>query len=166
MIANFILFQLGWFACVLGAANGLPWAGPAFAIPLAAYHLKVSRRPTSTLWLLILVTASGALVDGLLTASGVLNFEDSWLAIGPVPVWMVALWLMFATTLESSLGWLQGRPFLGLILGAIVGPLAYMGGEQLGAITLGPEIYWISLEWGLLLPAGAALARRLTSAQP
>jgi hypothetical protein len=27
LITNFILFQLAWFAGVLGAANSLPWLG-------------------------------------------------------------------------------------------------------------------------------------------
>jgi hypothetical protein len=28
LLVNFVAFQLGWFACVLGAAQGLPWLGP------------------------------------------------------------------------------------------------------------------------------------------
>ncbi|MEK9940662.1 MAG: DUF2878 family protein, partial [Methylotenera sp.] len=27
LIINFVLFQLAWFACVLGAANSQPWLG-------------------------------------------------------------------------------------------------------------------------------------------
>ena len=27
VLANFLVFQAGWFATVLGAANGAPWLG-------------------------------------------------------------------------------------------------------------------------------------------
>ena len=29
MFANFLAFQIGWFACVLGGAHDLPWVGTA-----------------------------------------------------------------------------------------------------------------------------------------
>ena len=31
MLTNFLLFQVGWFACVLGAAHGMGWPGAAAA---------------------------------------------------------------------------------------------------------------------------------------
>ena len=43
VLANFLVFQAGWFATVLGAANGAPWLGPvavlAAAIAGAAFGL-------------------------------------------------------------------------------------------------------------------------------
>ena len=35
---NAVAFQAGWFACVLGAAYGWPWAGVAAAAGLVAFH--------------------------------------------------------------------------------------------------------------------------------
>jgi len=33
---NVLLFQAGWFACVLGAAQGLPWIGLLAAVAIVA----------------------------------------------------------------------------------------------------------------------------------
>lgn len=59
--------------------------------------------------------------------------ERLW-ALGPL--WLMALWLSFATTIRHSLGWLTGRPVLQVLLGLVGGPLAYLGGESLGALTV------------------------------
>ena len=61
--ANFITFQLGWFACVLGAANGMPWIGPAVCLPILALHLAWAARPVAEINLM-----AAALVFGLLLA--------------------------------------------------------------------------------------------------
>ena len=40
MFINFLLFQIAWFACVLGAANNLPWVGPLVVGLIVIYHLR------------------------------------------------------------------------------------------------------------------------------
>src|SRR5687767_1139880 len=42
---NFVAYQLAWFACVLGAAHDLAWAGALFAVAVAALHLALRRDP-------------------------------------------------------------------------------------------------------------------------
>lgn len=32
---NFLAFQFGWFACVIGGANSVPWLGVAAVVSLA-----------------------------------------------------------------------------------------------------------------------------------
>ena len=53
-----------------------------------------------------------------------------------MPYWILAMWALFATTLNASLGWLHGRPALAGALGMLSGPLAYWAGARLGAIEL------------------------------
>ncbi len=36
LLLNFAAFQIGWFACVLGAANGFPWLGPVVVAAVVA----------------------------------------------------------------------------------------------------------------------------------
>jgi hypothetical protein len=48
----------------------------------------------------------------------------------------VAVFRGDAATLRHSLGWLRGRWLVGAVLGAVGGPLAYLGGESLGALIL------------------------------
>jgi hypothetical protein len=52
------------------------------------------------------------------------------------PLWMAALWMNFASTLDYSLAWMQGKPVLAAVFGGVGGPLAFVAGEQLGAIVL------------------------------
>jgi hypothetical protein len=58
-----------------------------------------------------------------------------WLA----PLWITALWLMFATQLNGSLRFLQKRYLLALVAGAFGGPLAYFAGERIGAVEVLPD---------------------------
>ncbi len=37
------------------------------------------------------------------------------------PPWILALWALFASTLNASLGWLQDRLLLAAVLGALSG---------------------------------------------
>jgi hypothetical protein len=46
VLANFILFPIGWFACVLcvlGAAHDRPWLGTGIALAIVGLH--VGRAP-------------------------------------------------------------------------------------------------------------------------
>ena len=63
---------------------------------------------------------------------------------------MVSLWIAFATTLNHSLRWLVNRPVAAALCGAIGGPLAYLAGAKLGALTIGaplPAIALIAVLW-------------------
>ena len=70
ILFNAIAFQLGWFACVLGGANQLPWLGTLVAILIVYWHLNQAQRPGRELTLLAVVGALGALWDSLLVAAG------------------------------------------------------------------------------------------------
>ena len=45
MVVNFVAFQVGWFACVLGAARGWPLLGPLVALAILAPMAWTSPRP-------------------------------------------------------------------------------------------------------------------------
>lgn len=150
-VANFIGFQIGWFACVLGAAYGFLWLGPAVVALLALLNLY-ERHPSqrlSEVRLLGLACLLGLLLDSLLAAAGVFTFLDRQLPPWLSRPWMVALWANFALTLRSSMAWLQGRYPLAALLGAISGPLAYWAGARLGAVELNGlySIFFLAAVW-------------------
>jgi len=76
MFANFLLFQLAWFACVLGAANGLPWAGPAVVATVAIVHLRSVPEPRAETMLLISAAMVGTVFDSLLVSTGWLTYPS------------------------------------------------------------------------------------------
>jgi hypothetical protein len=164
LIANIALFQAGWIACVLGAAHGLPWIGASAAALIVAWHTLRAAHPARELALVGVAAALGALLETVLLQSGFVHFPHGGPFEGFVPYWMVALWALFATTLNVSLRWLRAHPALGAWLGGIGGPLAYYAGARLGAIELaaaGPAFGAIAIGWAVLTPLLFACARRL-----
>jgi hypothetical protein len=164
MLINFIAFQVGWFACVLGAANGMPWLGPIVVTAAVALHLARARRPLPELWLVCCAMVFGLVADSLLLATGWLSYPAGLWLPGLAPYWIVAMWALFATTLNVSMGWMRGRPLLTFLMGAVGGPLSYLAGQKLGAIDLNPPGYALAalaLAWGVAMPLLMWLSGRL-----
>jgi len=167
LAVNIALFQAGWLACVLGAAHGMPWAGVAVAAAVVAWHAARARRPVQELKLVALAVLAGALFDSALAAGGWIVFAPDAAASGLAPWWILALWALFATTLNVSLAWLRLRLPLAALLGALCGPLAYWAGARLGALELrqpAAALGALALVWAAALPGLLAAARRLDGA--
>jgi hypothetical protein len=161
-LENVALFQAGWLACVLGAVHGMPAIALPVAAAIVARHVWTSRAPRRELALVGLVCAIGAIFDSALAASGLIVYREGVLIAGAAPYWIVALWALFATTLNRSLAWLHGRYALAAILGAVAGPLSYWAGARLGALELGSPataLAALALGWAVILPGLMRLAR-------
>jgi len=167
-LANYLLFQVGWFACVSRAAHGDMWSGPLVVLVIVALHLLFVVRPSERRWELGYILAIGVLgmlVDtglGLIGATCYPSSEAVWPA-RIAPPWITALWVLFGTLPHHSLGWLAGRPALAVVLGAIGGPLSFLGGTRFMAVAPGeaPLLTWVALalEYALLTPLLLHLAR-------
>lgn len=154
-LVNFAAFQAGWFACVLGAANGLSWAGLVVVGLVICLHLVMSARPGQELRLIFLALALGLIFDSLLVNSGWLQYAGETGLPGIAPYWILAMWALFATTLNVSMSWLKHKPALALLMGAIFGPLSYMAGGRLGAlefIDFNSAILALAFIWALAMP--------------
>ncbi|KAA3632244.1 MAG: DUF2878 domain-containing protein, partial [Proteobacteria bacterium] len=161
ILINLALFQIGWFACVVGAAGGWPWGGVAVAASVAAWHIWRSPRPRPEIRLMLVAAAVGVAFDSLLVAGGLLTYASPVPLSGMAPVWIVAMWACFATTLNVGLRWLHGRTRLATMFGAAGGPAAYLGGEALGGVALSmPAIAALALGWGVIMPLLIAVAVR------
>ena len=160
MLLNIIGFQVGWFACVLGAAYGHPLLGPLAALLIIGLHLKFQPDRQAESMLMLCVALIGSAYDQCLMWLGLVSYNHSFWSPDWLPIWMITLWLLFATTLNGSLKWLQGRYVLASLFGFIGGPLAYWAGAKLGAIN------WLQYElslalafgWAILMPVAVRLA--------
>jgi hypothetical protein len=165
-LLNFVAFYLGWFACVLGAADGAPLIGPAVVAALLALHLWLSHTPTREARLILVVGILGWFIDTSQAVAGVFSFGTHALPTWLCPPWLVAMWMIFASTLSSSMGWLVGRYGLAAVLGAGTGPLSYYYGVRLGAIDvhahLVVSLLCLGLVWAITMPILIHLAARLT----
>jgi hypothetical protein len=164
IVINAIAFQLGWLACVLGGANQLPWLGTLAAALIVAWHLSIARQPGRELTLLATVGVLGAAWDSLLVAAGWLSYPSGILLANTAPYWIVAMWVLFASTLNVSLRWLRGRWLVAAVLGASGGPLAYYAGAALGGVSVtAPWLAYsaLALGWAAFLPLLIALGKHL-----
>jgi hypothetical protein len=162
-VLNFIVYQAGWFACVLGAAYGWPWLGTGLVIMALAMHVRAAPQPRAELTLILLAVLIGAVWDSALALSGVVHFANGSLIDSTAPHWMLALWALLASTLNLSLAWIKTNVWAAIALGGLGGPLAYLGGARAGALTL-PDtalaLPVLALGWAVLTPLLCALARR------
>jgi hypothetical protein len=132
---NFVVFQLTWFSCVLGGAWGWPWAGVGAAAACVGVHGALSPDFVREAKLIAAAAVIGLLWDSALVASGLLVYPSGQLAAVLAPVWILALWVGFATCINVSLRWLKARLWLAAAVGAVAGPMSFWGGSRLGAVS-------------------------------
>jgi hypothetical protein len=155
LLVNFVAFQIGWFACVLGAAHGMPWLGVAVAAAVVAYHLLRASRARPEFVLILVAAAIGFVVDSALVATGWIAYPNGALIAGTAPAWIVAMWVVFATTLNVSLAWLKRSVPLAILFGAAGGPLAYAAGAKLGGLVFlqqMPALIALAIGWAAITP--------------
>ena len=154
VVLNFALFQVGWFACVLGGARGLPWFGALVAFAVVALHVLTSPRKTNEFVTIASVTLFGLVFDSFLLNSGWLQYSSPVPVTVLAPIWIIALWSCFATTLNVAFQWLRTRWLIAGLLGGIGAPLAYLAGASLEAVVLlnpAPALLTIGLVWALFM---------------
>jgi hypothetical protein len=156
-LLNFLLFQAGWLVCVLLTNS---WA-VLIATGIVAFHLAVvSARPAAEARFILLGVVLGSLVDGLWFRTGVMQdgIGSSW-----TPLWLVAIWALFMTTLAHSLNWMHERIWLPFLLAPIAGPFAYLAASKLDAVML-PEgamsLAALAVGWVVVFPLLMAIQKR------
>lgn len=157
-IANAVLFQLGWLACVLGG-NSL-WL--LLAVAALVIHLRWISSWAAEGRLILCVVIVGTAVDSVLRYLDVFRFAD---ASPLIPLWLMLLWALLATTLRHCLAW-SARPWwLASALGAVGGALSYYAGGRLAGVQFpygeAATLIVIGLLWAGLFPLLHLMARRL-----
>jgi hypothetical protein len=166
IIINFVLFQFAWFACVLGAANAMPWIGVVVTIAVGLWHFFQAKQAQTEFMLIIIAMIIGGLFDQTLLSLTLIHYESHGFGTSSmnafiVPIWIIALWAGFATTLNRSLRWMRNKTLLAILFGAIGGPLAYIAAEKLGAVTLtNTSLVVLSFGWAILTPLLLKLSER------
>ena len=168
-VVNFVAFQAAWFACVLGAANGMPWLGPVVVALVLVLHLALALQPRCELILAAIAALFGLVFDSLLVTLSWLSYDQGMMLPGLAPYWIIAMWIGFATTLNVSMRWMHGRWVLAVIMGAIGGPLAYLAGARFGAVTIvEPVLAMVALAviWGVAMPLLSYFGTRFDGTVP
>jgi hypothetical protein len=164
MLQNFILFQIGWFSCVIGGASSTyHWAGVVVVAAIVAAHLLRAGNSGNEIKLMLVTTLLGTAWDSSLMAAGLFSFNNGVVFTALVPFWMIAMWTLFATTLNLSMRWMKDRYLLAAIFGAIGGPLAYYAGHRLGAVEFSDTaaaLFAVGAGWAVIMPVLILVATR------
>lgn len=166
-VVALVLLQAGWFACVCGAAAGRPALGIAVVAAIAAASVRGSSSASRKLILLATAGLAGYVADSLLVIAGWMEFPPQAGLGWPSTAWMTALWVNLAAALRVFPAFLRENPLTAGAAGALGGPLAYLAGESLGALSLQSlrSVALVGAEWALALPLLFALDRKLQTAE-
>lgn len=167
-LINLVAFQATWFAFVWGGASGLWWLGFVTLVPFAVWQLGVTRWRRSDLTLIAVATAAGIGIESGFVQAGLFRYASPVPWPDWAPVWMVGLWVNFALTINHSMAFLRGRPWLAVLLGALAGPLAYYGaGRAFDALTLTGAAWLafgaVALAYAVVTPALSALGAHIAA---
>ena len=167
---NYVLYQVGWLACIFGAAWSYPWMGVAVGSVTLGAHVLFAERRLDEWRLSCIVGLIGVVVESIQIAAGTLRFTQGVTVAWLPPVWLVLLWMQFAGTLRYSLRWVTERTSAAVLFGAIGGPLAYVAVSRLDIVQFHVEMWrslvLLSILWGLAVPAAARAARTAGGAAP
>ena len=163
MLINLSLFKAGWLAAVFAAAASLPILGTAAIGIAVAVHLWRSDAPRDELLLLAMAAALGFAWESLLVYTGIVQYGANAALAVTAPYWIVALWVLFATTLNVGMRWLRKNLLVASVFGALGGPMSFLAGEKAGAVSFSDTstaLVVIGLGWAVMLPLLVRYAAR------
>jgi hypothetical protein len=168
VVINILGFQTAWWACVLSARANASWIGIGVTAAVFALHLARAPRRQSEAWFIPLAALLGFAADTTATLLDALRFSHGLGQFIPTPLWVMALWLAFATTLNTTFAWLRNHLVVAVVLGVVSGPLSYAAGAALGVVNI-PDALWsiaiLGLLWGTALPVLVLIGARATRHQ-
>lgn len=163
-LLNYLFYQAGWLACVFGAAAGRPWLGFLLAAALVGAHLSLSVDRAHELRRIGLAVAVGGAVEAVHIAAGTYQFTSGTVVAALPPPWLLIMWAQMATTFDFSLRPIVSRPVAAMAFGALGGPIAFLAGERLGAVTLqrplAPGLLLLAVSWAIAMTVFAVVERR------
>jgi hypothetical protein len=131
---NIIGYQIGWFACVLGAVYDMLLAGILLSVFIIFWHIYQAARPRIEFITLSLAGVVGLIWESALVNANLISYNYGMVFDDVAPLWIIMLWLLFATTFNVSLKWLKTRLLMATIFSAVGAPLAFYAGYRLGAL--------------------------------
>lgn len=148
LVLNAILFQATWLSAAL-----LSDSIAALFLILVLASLRFSNTPLAPMTLGLLVAVlSGFSMDGFFNYAGLYSFDASRsvVPLTAMPIYLLIMWVGFAASLYVSLNWLVVKKSVFVLACALMGPLSYLAGRQLGIIDFANgHLIFMVLAWGL-----------------
>lgn len=166
-IINMACFYGGWFYCMREATGPNPFLGPLLILFLLVYHLATTNTFRVDLKLIVIMSLVGTVVDSIYIWSGLMTFKGGYVCCPYIaPMWITALWALYATSINHSLEWLKLHYYLiAAPLGAIGAISSYIVGIRLGAAEIHMQelvvLGVIGLIWAVNVPLSLKLSHWL-----
>jgi len=165
IVVNLVVLKIGWLLAVVGASQGVGWAGPLWSVLVLATYFALDRLRPGELRLVLVACLVGLGVDTAMKQLGFIHYAADGPIAGLAPAWIVGLWVLLATSMPRSLAWLVGRPVLAMMAGALLAPLSYWAGVSFGAAQFAAGelqgLVAVGIAWGIALPLLGEATRRL-----
>lgn len=155
LLKNLVLFKLGWIACVGFAAAGQPLLATVSVAVVVTVHLLGVSLAVKEAVLLASAAVIGLAWESLLVGSGLLSYPGHTEMAPLAPYWIVAMWVLFATTINHGLRWAKKHWAVAAIAGLLGGPMAFYSGAAMGAVEFSNTalaLAAIGAGWAVLLP--------------
>lgn len=168
-LLNLLSFKAGWAAVIFAAAASMPEVGLLAVAAVVVLHLARTPDVRPEFTLLFVAAGMGLVWESILVNAGLLQYDTGQLVPGVAPYWIVAMWVLFATTLNVGMRWMRRSALIAALAGAAGGPLAFLAGERVGAVTFSDAtiaLAVIGLGWAVLLPMLVGVARRYDGHEP
>jgi len=139
-LINAALFQLAWFAAVLGGSLAACAAGA-----LLLWHAAARGNLRADCTIGAICAALGLGLDTTWIYLAALDYDHAVVA----PPWIVVLWAAVGVSLNHSLAFFLQRPGLGAMLSALAAPCSYWAGAALGGVVIASAgwLAVIALTW-------------------
>ena len=154
VIKNLAFFKVGWVACVMFAAAGNPGLAALSVAAVAVIHLLGVKVPLKEALLLLAAALMGLGWESFMVWTGLVQYPGHESAV-LAPYWIVAMWVLFATTINHGLSWAKRNWWVASLAGLFGGPMAFFGGMNLGAVEFShtaAALTLIGVGWAVLLP--------------
>lgn len=153
---NLISFYVIWYLCILGAALGYIKIAVICSFALIVLHFFLTGKKKQDFLYIMIFLAIGLIVEKIFLYFSILDYPKDTLIwnIYGVPVWIIMLYLGFATTMNHSLTLMTHNSMLSFIFGSIGAGMCYYLASLRGIITFPYDFYSISiigLYWGLFM---------------
>ncbi len=133
-----LLFYAFWFLAIIGKNQYLPYLIVCLVFIFTLYP--------RTLFPSLLIGLIGISVDVVLIYTHFLIFDHSF-----IPFWLCTLWIFFGAYLCVLKEWiLSFKPFWLISFGTLGGPVSYLGGMRLDAVTFSLPVMTTLLILGVI----------------
>jgi hypothetical protein len=165
-LLHFIFFQVAWFAIVLIGRTDYAVLSLLVAIMMLLSSASLQKIGKTALGMCLLIVVCGLSVDSMLIAFDImLPRPQSVLLLDLIPVWLIALWLIFAPQYFWSLDWIRLQVFPLALLGGVGGMSAYYAASKMQVVDFASPLYFslgiIFLSWAMQFALFHSISRKI-----